>query len=108
MNEILKMMFEKEFFKRRIPLWHILIIASMAYAGNKLNKVETGVETANTSLREHGSRLDRIDDALYYKLDIDTSPLSRPAPTGTPIPRQRGSRPATNNIAQIQNQTRPP
>ncbi len=106
MNEIIKMMFEKEFFKRRIPLWHILIIACMAYAGNKMNKVETGVDTSNALLREHGSRLDRIDDALYYKLDIDTSPLSRPAPTGVPTPRQRGSRPATNTIAQIQKSDR--
>ncbi len=112
MVDLIKAMLEKGFFKKKIPIWHICIIACIAYAGYRLNSLEAGqavigrgVRQANTSLDDHGNHLDRIDAALYYKFNIDTSP----APTGTPRQRGNGRNEITNaTIAQIQNQIRSP
>ncbi len=103
-------MLEKDFWSRRIPIWHICIIGCIGYAGYRLTIVEEkqavigrGVMKANASLDEHGNHLDRIDAALYYKFNIDTSPT----PTGTPRQRGSGQIEKTNEtIAQIQ--IRPP
>lgn len=109
MGDLIKMMFEKDFFKKKIPVWHILIIACIAYAGWKLNALEAGqaiigggVVKANKTLDNHGEHLDRIDSALYYKFDIDTR--SQP---GTPRQRNSSQNERTNAvIAQIQQSDR--
>jgi hypothetical protein len=81
MIEFLKLLFDRDFFRRKIPLWHLVILLCIAFAGWKLDLVSTGVATANTMLADHGRHLDRIDDALYYGLNIDTTenhPATKP------------------------------
>ncbi len=112
MGDLIKAMLDKNFWSKKIPIWHLCIIGCIGYAGYRLNVLEAsqviigrGVMKANASLDEHGNHLDRIDAALYYKFNIDTSPT----PTGTPRQRGQGRNETTNaTIAQIQNQIRPP
>jgi len=96
MIEFFKLLMDKEIFTKRVPVWHTLILASVLYAGWKLSVVDEGVRSANGQLIDHGRHLDRIDDALYYEFNVDTTPDRTQV---YPTPRNRADLfSSTNNI----------
>lgn len=81
MFELIKFLFDKRMMNKRIPVWNVLIVAGIVMIYSKATDIKTSISTvatkvdsANSQLQLHGRHLDRIDDALKDKLDIDTSP----------------------------------